>query len=728
MAATSRSSSAAALARNSSQTSSSSQSQVYRHPIVYDKLTGATNNQINDVLGAKQPQSDYPLDHYQQQSGQQTQQQFNSQLPGVGSPPVAQDADFFANMHRQPVPPPPGFPAHSMQVPPPHHRHLRPSGIGHHPMQMPNDMMTTQPPNIAQQQNRLGLRLNPSGQQANLDPGQLQTDSQPVDSLPSASSLNNNGARPAASLQNATNQLQAHQQQQQEQLGQFNQQPIYYTPPIFAYNNFDQNRPLSEPQVGAPFAFPQQHQQQQPPLGVPEPPMSIDEYNARQARLRQINQQLNNQQASNLNEVPQVDRYAAGKPANLPGLVENGQNLLADPQQQQRHKQQMLDRQLLFGSPPPPPAESSSSNKSSYYPDPALYRSQMSSGPMATSIRPPYAHSNVQPEPMGNELASLKQVSGAPSNRILPASNHRMEPPGKLAHDNRPVKGSPNAPANHLMASAQQPQFSNGNAPLASVPQCASRQQQVLGGSLEMANSSSQLPVLFCSEDSEYPTKEIMRALENYASERPVEQLLPQSLVQLHLAQRGSSSNGPGDTISRNNLVLGDIQRQLTLDSLQPSISVLRLRPNDESLNQLNTFDADQQQQVVPPAAQLFPSANYEPMCRSSIYMAQPRRAKNLIGQWKVVVNLPGHKYRGTAVSQMIRVEECSRPNSECAAPPGQVSSLRSPPNQLAPALLPKSRCLQHYENQRLVAWSNQLGLHVDIFRVPIACSCHIRR
>lgn len=683
---------------------------------MYDKLTGATNNQISNVLGAKQPPSDYPIDHYQQQQAGQQTQQFN-QLPGVPAP--TQD-DFFTNIHRQPVPPP-GFPAHSMPppLPSPHLGHLRPSTIGHHPMQLPDNLMTTQPPN--RQQSRLGMRPLSANQVGSpMVDQQPPVDSQPVDSLPSASSLNNNGARLGNNHQNATSPQQ--QQQQQQQLAQLNQQPIYYTPPIFAYNNFDQNRPLSEPQVSGPFAFPHQ---QQPPLGLPEQPMSIDEYNARQARLRQLNQQLN-QGISN--EVPQVDRYLTGKPSttNQGALVEP--NLLAEPQQQQRHKQQMLDRQLLFGGPSPPTDTHRSNNVSQtgYYPDPALYRSQMSSGPMATSIRPPYAHSigpsNTGQAELGNELVSLKQSPA--QNRIpAPLSNHRMEAPGKLVYDNRlTIKGPPNAPSNQLMASAQQPQFSSGGSSQPSTPQCALRQQQALAN-LELANSSSQLPALFCNEDPDYPTKEIMRALENYGSERPVEQILPQLLVQLHLAQRGAATSS-GD---RNNLVLGGIQRQLTLDSLQPSISELRLRQPDEP-NQLNTYDSnsDQPQQVAP--QQLFPSANYEPMCRSSIYMAQPRRAKNLIGQWKVVVNLPGHKYRGTAVSQMVRVEECSRPNSECAAPPGQVSNLRGQAGQSGPSLLPKSRCLQHYENQRMVAWSSQQGIHVDIFRVPIACSCHIRR
>lgn len=661
-----------ALARNSTSQASSSinaalsqANQVYRHPIVYDKLTGATNNQISEVLGAKQL-ADYPLDHYQQQ-----QQPSQPASPHQVNEAPSRD-DFFAQLQRQA----PGFPrGHPLAG------HMRPMQMPPPPPTPPMPMATTQPPQ----------RPNANARE---------------DPLPSASSLSNNGAqqqqqqRPINLLIGQPQSQNLSQSQAQvEAPGGQPQQPVYYTPPIFAYNNFDQSqRAPADPQVSGPFGFPSQAQY--PPLGLPEPPISIDEYNARQARLGQLKQL---QQPHN---EPQPDRYRAKAPGGQQPMY--SPNLLGEPQQQQRHKQQMLDRQLLFANTPFAPEAHPNSNQSpnqnpnlnqsqiglqQQYQDAALYRPPMMAAPEQT-LRAPYAHPSADLE----QQLALKQSA---QNRILPPAN-RLEPSQQVGAQKLLV------PNGQIVKSAA-PNLQLGNqAPQAAqqtqLPLCA--RQPVEARSLELANSSAQMPSLFCNEDSEYPTKEIMRALEAYATERSIEQLLPQLLVQLHSRPEASSRNP-----------MSDMQRQLALDSLQPSISALK--PPESG--QLAGFDEQRSQQQQQQVA-LFPSANYEPLCRSNVFMAQPRRAKNLMGQWKVVVNLPGHKYRGIAVSQMLRVDECSRPNGECATP-------NSPAvRREQSGLMAKSRCLQHYENQRLVAWSHQQGLHLDIFRVPVACSCHIRR
>ena len=33
---------------------------------------------------------------------------------------------------------------------------------------------------------------------------------------------------------------------------------------------------------------------------------------------------------------------------------------------------------------------------------------------------------------------------------------------------------------------------------------------------------------------------------------------------------------------------------------------------------------------------------------------------------------------------------------------------------------------MQVYNYHRLLAWDNKLGLHMDIFKVPSCCSCHV--
>lgn len=533
----------------------------------------------------------------------------------------------------------------------------------------------------------------------------LNSASQTTHSIPSASSVSNNGQPRLNSNQalNATRQQAQPQLFLPRQVAQ-QQQQVYYTPPIFAYNNFDQNRPATEQQLGLPYGLVQQHQQL-PPMGVPEVPLSVDEYNARQARLRQFQPQ-----PVVSNEVSQVDRYGKQLPSQRlgvasvepqfspPNSANQQQNLLADPQQQQRHKQQMLDRQILFGQ----PQVALDNNLTNYYPDPAAaFRNKISNHQEPSTVRPPYAHNMLQQsqQDLDNQLR-LKQ---SPQSRISPA-NHRMEQNQPLIIDNRsaiPLKNN-NQPASNQLLSNQQSQKSTDVATIA--PACARRREddQTWRNSAAQSNSTQPSPVLFCNDDSEYPMKDIMRALESYAAERSIEQLLPQILVQIQQAQHAD-----GNT---NRNLIGDIQRQLTLDSLQPSISGLASEPG------ISGNERSQQQ-----VASLFPSANYEQLCRSNVFMSQPKRAKNLLGQWKIIVNLPGHKYRGIAVSQMVRIEECSQPNSECIPPGGNARSSQV-------SFLSKSRCLQHYDNQRLLAWSHQQGLHTDIFRVPIACSCHIRR
>lgn len=37
-----------------------------------------------------------------------------------------------------------------------------------------------------------------------------------------------------------------------------------------------------------------------------------------------------------------------------------------------------------------------------------------------------------------------------------------------------------------------------------------------------------------------------------------------------------------------------------------------------------------------------------------------------------------------------------------------------------------RSSCMQVYNYHRLLTWDNKLGLHMDIFKVPSCCSCHV--
>lgn len=554
--------------------SSASDPSAYRHPILYDKQTGSTNKQLDDVLGTLvEPDrssqitntNDFPLDHYQLLQLRQQQQQHPLGEFFSGLSPHR--SHFMNQPHVHPTPP--SMSSHQLPLPAP-------------PMMLPNGMpasMTTPIPRIIS-------NLSPSRSSA---PSDLLPPLSPSDSLGSASSI---ALDPSNGSATNRNQLQQH-----------------YTPPIFAHNYNDNGQHDLNPTYSDDFSA--QPRQPQQPI-----------------------------------------------------------NLLADPTQQQRHKQQMLDTQFLFNNRPLPRPPATELHQNStilgsrpQYPDPAgLQRlTQAPSRHMPPS--PPYAHVSG----LDGDEASINNRNrfGMPQDRNSPVNN------------GAPLGSSTIA----SLGAKQEPTFTSTTQG-AGLPSCAAIQ-----------NSTSSA---ICYEDQEYPMKDIMRALEVYTAEdsRSIEQLLPQSLLWLHLGQQ--------QQLSRQTQTPPIPRPLLTLDPLQQTIGGSQMKD-------------------------LFPSANFVAMCRSSVFMAQPRRAKNILGQWKIIVNLPGHKYRGVAVSQMVRVEECTRPMSECAA-----MSLSGPSTQstttTTPTIFNKSRCLQLYENQRLLVWSQQQGLHLDIFRIPVSCSCHMSR
>ncbi|XP_026466645.1 neurotrophin 1 [Ctenocephalides felis] len=90
-------------------------------------------------------------------------------------------------------------------------------------------------------------------------------------------------------------------------------------------------------------------------------------------------------------------------------------------------------------------------------------------------------------------------------------------------------------------------------------------------------------------------------------------------------------------------------------------------------------------------------------MCPSIVRYARPQKARSATGHWKYVVNTGEH-------TQTLRLEKCSRPNEPCTYLTDNF----------------KSRCVQVYNYHRLLSWDANRGLHVDIFKIPTCCSCHI--
>jgi len=90
-------------------------------------------------------------------------------------------------------------------------------------------------------------------------------------------------------------------------------------------------------------------------------------------------------------------------------------------------------------------------------------------------------------------------------------------------------------------------------------------------------------------------------------------------------------------------------------------------------------------------------------ICPADVFYGRPKRASNTHGQWKVIVNLPGY-------TQTQRLEQCIYPQAPC--------SFISPNFH--------SMCLQKHSFVRLMAYSFQQGLHIDTFKLPTSCSCHV--
>ncbi|XP_076686553.1 neurotrophin 1 isoform X2 [Andrena cerasifolii] len=89
--------------------------------------------------------------------------------------------------------------------------------------------------------------------------------------------------------------------------------------------------------------------------------------------------------------------------------------------------------------------------------------------------------------------------------------------------------------------------------------------------------------------------------------------------------------------------------------------------------------------------------------CPSAIKYARPQLARAASGMWKYIINTGEH-------TQTLRLEKCSNPQSSCSF----ISENY------------RSSCVQVYNYHRLLTWDSKLGLHMDIFKVPSCCSCHV--
>ncbi|KFM69584.1 hypothetical protein X975_18153, partial [Stegodyphus mimosarum] len=91
-------------------------------------------------------------------------------------------------------------------------------------------------------------------------------------------------------------------------------------------------------------------------------------------------------------------------------------------------------------------------------------------------------------------------------------------------------------------------------------------------------------------------------------------------------------------------------------------------------------------------------------VCPSEVHYGRPHRAKNRKGEWKVVVNVGEY-------TQTLRMEKCLASGNPCKY---VVSRMQS-------------TCAQVYSYHRLLVFNKENGLHIDVFRVPTGCACHLR-
>ena len=93
-------------------------------------------------------------------------------------------------------------------------------------------------------------------------------------------------------------------------------------------------------------------------------------------------------------------------------------------------------------------------------------------------------------------------------------------------------------------------------------------------------------------------------------------------------------------------------------------------------------------------------------ICPSDVQYVRPLRAKNVQGNWRIIVNDPSY------LTQTQRLETCFYPDTACRI--------------VAPCYF--SKCVQKYVNHRILSYDPcypKKGVFIDVYKLPSACSCH---
>ena len=94
-------------------------------------------------------------------------------------------------------------------------------------------------------------------------------------------------------------------------------------------------------------------------------------------------------------------------------------------------------------------------------------------------------------------------------------------------------------------------------------------------------------------------------------------------------------------------------------------------------------------------------------ICPSDVLYARPVRARNVDGEWRVIVQNVNY------YTQTQRIESCLFTGASCRT--------------IAPCY--RSKCVQKHIYHRMLSFDPcdaKKGLFIDIYKLPSACSCHI--
>lgn len=180
---------------------------------------------------------------------------------------------------------------------------------------------------------------------------------------------------------------------------------------------------------------------------------------------------------------------------------------------------------------------------------------------------------------------------------------------------------------------------------------------------------------------------------------RDIEESYNYSVLQGAASSMSSSPPSPptsaGSIYSRSSSIMSSTDHEPVVDGMDALIGAIS--SGQSSANMTGSATSASLSQQSPPTSGF--------ICPSEVMYGKPKLAKNKKGQWKVIVN-------AGEFTQTVRLEKCLQPNKKC--------------NYISPNF--ESRCAQVHSYHRLLVFEKGRGFHIDTFRLPTGCSCHVTK